>query len=126
MLNYLIDLLHEDLNKVTKKPYFEMPDYNDGNRDEEMSKIYWGGFLARNQSIFVDLMYGQLKSTVRCLHCENISITFDPFLTLSLPISRPMYFTTSLVPYELFSNNSAQTEGFELTEHLTIKLDVTS
>jgi ubiquitin C-terminal hydrolase len=33
-------------------------------------------------------MYGQLKSTVKCLDCGNISITFDPFLTLPLPIAK--------------------------------------
>ena len=33
-------------------------------------------------------MYGQLKSTVKCLECGNISITFDPYLTLALPIAK--------------------------------------
>ena len=58
--------------------------------------------MARNQSIIVDLMYGQLKSTVRCIECNNISITFDPFLTLSLPIARPEYFNVYLAPWEVF------------------------
>lgn len=47
-------------------------------------------------------MYGQLKSTVKCLECSNISITFDPFLTLSLPVTRPNYFIVALVKYEIF------------------------
>jgi hypothetical protein len=47
-------------------------------------------------------MYGQLKSTVKCLECGNISITFDPFLTLSLPITKPSYFQVPFVPYEIF------------------------
>jgi len=46
-------------------------------------------------------MYGQLKSTVRCLECGNISIAFDPFLTLPLPIARPQAFAVALVPYEV-------------------------
>ena len=102
LLNWLIDLLHEDLNRVTKKPYIEMPDYHDGEGDDEMSKLFWGSFLARNQSIIVDLMYGQLKSTVKCIECGNISITFDPFLTLSLPIPKASFFKVMLVPYEVF------------------------
>lgn len=88
LLNFILDLIHEDLNRVKKKPYVEAPE-SDGRPDDELSDEYWKGFLARNQSIVVDLMYGQLKSTVRCLECHNISISFDPFLTLSLPISRP-------------------------------------
>ena len=54
--------------------------------DEVVAKEFWDAFLARNQSIIVDLMYGQLKSTVTCLECKNISITFDPFLSIALPI----------------------------------------
>lgn len=47
-------------------------------------------------------MYGQLKSTVTCQTCDNVSITFDPFLTLSLPIARPFTQLTHFVPYEMF------------------------
>ena len=67
-----------------------------------MSNLYWKAFLERNKSIIVDLMYGQLKSTVKCLECGNISITFDPFLTLSLPITKPSYFKVPFVPFEIF------------------------
>lgn len=31
-------------------------------------------------------MHGQFKSTVRCPDCDKISITFDPFMSISLPI----------------------------------------
>lgn len=103
LLNFLLDLIHEDLNRVKKKPYVEAPE-SDGKPDYVLSDEYWKGFLARNQSIVVDLMYGQLKSTVRCLECHNISISFDPFLTLSLPISRPQKFIVGLIPYEVFRN----------------------
>lgn len=92
LLNFILDLIHEDLNRVKKKPYVETPDHDGTRSDQLMSDLCWKAFLARNQSIIVDLMYGQLKSTVRCLECNNISITFDPFLTLSLPIARANYF----------------------------------
>lgn len=57
LLNYLLDLIHEDLNRVLKKPYVEMPE-SDGKADHELSDLFWSGFTARNQSIIVDLMYG--------------------------------------------------------------------
>ena len=47
-------------------------------------------------------MYGQLKSTVQCLECQNESITFDPFLTLSLPIQKPTMFKVAYVPYDIW------------------------
>ena len=94
--------MHEDLNRVKKKPYVEMQDSN-GRPDEIVSAEHWDAFVARNKSIIVDLMYGQLKSTVQCLECNNISITFDPFLSLALPIARPHKLNLIYVPYDLFS-----------------------
>lgn len=101
LLNYLLDLIHEDLNRVKKKPYVEMPD-DPSLTDEQLSAASWNAFLARNQSVVVDLMYGQLKSTVRCLTCDNISITFDPFLTLAVPITKSNSLKVALVPYDCF------------------------
>ena len=42
--------------------------------------------MARNKSIIVDLFQGQLKSTLTCLKCGNVSIKFDPLMYLSLPL----------------------------------------
>lgn len=39
---------------------------------------------------------------MKCLTCENISITFDPFLTLALPIARPFKLTVRFIPYDYF------------------------
>jgi hypothetical protein len=47
-------------------------------------------------------MYGQLKSTVKCNECGKISITYDPFLTLPLPISKPNIFQVAFIPFELY------------------------
>ena len=78
---------------------------SEGRPDEVVSLEHWEAFLARNKSIIVDLMYGQLKSTVECLECHNISITFDPFLTVSLPIARPFKVTAIYVPYKMFADD---------------------
>ena len=110
MLTCLLDYLHEDLNRIKKKPYIEIPDQED-RTDQEMSDLSWKAFLARNQSIIVDLMYGQLKSTVKCNECGKISITYDPYLTLPLPISKPNYFKTALVQYDLFREKAASPSG---------------
>lgn len=85
-LNYLLDGLHEDLNRVLKKPMVEKDDSK--KIDEIKSKESWIGFLRRNQSILVDLFYGQFKSTLYCPdnECQNISTCFDPYLSISLPL----------------------------------------
>jgi ubiquitin C-terminal hydrolase len=85
MLTVLLETLHEDINAISKKPYVEYSDKPDWT-DEDISKEFWTGFKKREQSIFIDLFYGQLKSRVQCTKCDHISITFDPFNVLSLPI----------------------------------------
>ena len=86
-LNYLLDGLHEDLNKVFKKPLVEKDDSR--KEDPEKSLEQWVGFLRRNQSALVDILYGQFKSTLHCpdTQCQNTSVTFDPFLSISLPLA---------------------------------------
>ena len=53
----MLDLIHEDLNRVKQKPYVEMNEDTE-RPDAIVAKEYWDGFLARNASIIVDLMYG--------------------------------------------------------------------
>jgi len=36
--------------------------------------------------VILDLFHGLLKSTVVCPECNKISVTFDPFCYLSLPL----------------------------------------
>ncbi|XP_064618756.1 ubiquitin carboxyl-terminal hydrolase 32-like [Lineus longissimus] len=85
LLAFLLDGLHEDLNRVHNKPYVELKD-SDGRPDEEVAKEAWENHLLRNKSVIVDLFHGQLKSQVRCIECGHISVRFDPFSVLSLPL----------------------------------------
>ncbi|XP_065891186.1 ubiquitin carboxyl-terminal hydrolase 32-like isoform X2 [Dysidea avara] len=85
LLNFLLDGLHEDLNRIIKKPYRELQDSN-GRPDEIVANEAWDYHLERNNSIVVDLFQGQLKSKVRCLTCGYTSVKFDPFTFLSLPL----------------------------------------
>jgi len=81
----MFDGLHEDLNKVRNKPATQEPNCK-GKSDQEASDIWWKNNLKRNNSIIMDTIGGQYKSTVQCPDCEKISISFDPFLMISVPI----------------------------------------
>lgn len=81
-----------------------------GRSDEVVANEYWDAFLARNRSIIVDLMYGQLKSTVTCLKCNNVSITFDPFLSIALPIQKTVEFELVYVPFNIHTHNKETDE----------------
>uniref|UniRef100_A0A8D3AVW5 ubiquitinyl hydrolase 1 n=1 Tax=Scophthalmus maximus TaxID=52904 RepID=A0A8D3AVW5_SCOMX len=85
LLAFLLDGLHEDLNRVHEKPYVELKD-SDGRPDLEVASEAWENHLRRNRSIVVDLFHGQLKSQVKCKTCGHISARFDPFNFLSLPL----------------------------------------
>uniref|UniRef100_S4RA38 Ubiquitin carboxyl-terminal hydrolase 32 n=1 Tax=Petromyzon marinus TaxID=7757 RepID=S4RA38_PETMA len=85
LLAFLLDGLHEDLNRVHDKPYVELKD-SDGRPDHEVATEAWENHLLRNKSIVVDLFHGQLKSQVRCKMCDHVSVRFDPFNFLSLPL----------------------------------------
>ncbi|XP_042152426.1 ubiquitin carboxyl-terminal hydrolase 32 isoform X2 [Oncorhynchus tshawytscha] len=85
LLAFLLDGLHEDLNRVHEKPYVELKDSN-GRPDWEVALEAWENHLRRNRSIVVDLFHGQLKSQVKCKTCGHISARFDPFNFLSLPL----------------------------------------
>ncbi|KAK8915991.1 Ubiquitin carboxyl-terminal hydrolase 9 [Platanthera zijinensis] len=85
LLAFLLDGLHEDLNRVKNKPYIEVKD-SDGRLDEEVANECWQNHKARNDSIIVDVCQGQYKSTLVCPVCSKVSVTFDPFMYLSLPL----------------------------------------
>lgn len=54
LLAFLLDGLHEDLNRVKCKRYVEVKDALD-RPDEEVADEYWENHLARNNSIIVDI-----------------------------------------------------------------------
>lgn len=92
-LLFLLDGLHEDLNRIQKKPYIEKPDSTDEMvHDSAALKAFadrcWDIYKARNDSVIVDLFAGMYKSTLVCPVCDKVSIIFDPFnnLTLQLPV----------------------------------------
>lgn len=81
-----LDVLHEDLNRVKQKAPFEDAECLDDGKLEECAKESWKNYLTRNQSVIVDLLQGQSKSTLKCLKCGAQSHKFEPFMYLSLPI----------------------------------------
>ncbi|KAK5638365.1 hypothetical protein RI129_012660 [Pyrocoelia pectoralis] len=85
LLAWLLDALHEDLNRVARKQYTELRD-SDGRPDIIVAEEAWQQHLARDHSIITDLFYGQLKSKVTCQNCGHESVRFDAFNLLSLPL----------------------------------------
>ncbi|KAJ1052308.1 hypothetical protein FZC28_6671g2319 [Saccharomyces cerevisiae] len=91
-LAFLLDSLHEDLNRIIKKEYTEKPslspgdDVNDWNVVKKLADDTWEMHLKRNCSVITDLFVGMYKSTLYCPECQNVSITFDPYNDVTLPL----------------------------------------
>ncbi|KAM6143599.1 ubiquitin carboxyl-terminal hydrolase 11 isoform 1-T1 [Erethizon dorsatum] len=85
LLSFLLDGLHEDLNRVKKKEYVELCDAA-GRPDQEVAQEAWQNHKRRNDSVIVDTFHGLFKSTLVCPDCGNVSVNFNPFCYLSVPL----------------------------------------
>jgi len=70
--------IQDETNPKVKKPRKE-------NMDHKQS---WEWYKRNYNSIFDILFAGLYESRVECEVCHNISTTYDPFLDISLPISK--------------------------------------
>ncbi len=100
-MSFLLDGLHEDLNRILKKPYVESVE-GGGRPDIEVAQESWSAFKLRNDSKLVDSCFGQLRSHVTC-KCGHESVKFDEFSSLSLPIPKDgsKTYLVSCVPLDL-------------------------
>jgi len=88
-MRYLVDRMHNELNRVRRKPRYrkikceELP--------IELQSEKWAEYAAKfDNSVMTDLFNGQLISSVKCRACKNISMTFDNFMDLSIGIPRKL------------------------------------
>eukprot|EP00978_Attheya_sp_CCMP212_P024303 scaffold76138_cov53-Attheya_sp.AAC.4 len=84
--SFLMDGIHEDLNRVKKKPYVEASE-GLGRDDEVVAMESWRKHLLRHDSIIVDHSQGMHRSHLTCPHCGKESIKFDVFSSISLPLN---------------------------------------
>ena len=85
-LGIFLNTLHEDLNRVIDKPYMEIGEQKENEKDFEVSERYWNYHKLRENSIIIDLFYGQYKNTIKCEKCFKEKINFEPFFNIPLPI----------------------------------------
>lgn len=85
---YLLDALHEDTNRISKKPYIEKPEQKENESDDVAAKKAWDLHLMRDDSKVLENFIGQIKSKVVCPRetCGRVSTTFEPVMYLSVPL----------------------------------------
>jgi hypothetical protein len=83
LLGAVLDAIHEDCNRILRKPYVENH-VGDGKNDTADAQIAWDRYKLRNDSFVVDTFQGQMRSRVTCTECHNMSVSFDPSMYLSV------------------------------------------
>jgi ubiquitin carboxyl-terminal hydrolase 8 len=80
-LSILLDGLHEDLNRVLRKPEHLVTK----EREEELERLpqpiasdqEWTIYRMRNDSVIVDFFQGQFRNRMQCLTCNQVCYTFS-------------------------------------------------
>ena len=104
-LSFVLDGLHEDLNRIVNKPPpVEMTPEREALLEtlptEIASEKEWQIYRRRDDSFIVDLFQGQYRNRLECLTCHKVSLihpvsitkrpqtstTYDTFMYLSLPV----------------------------------------
>ncbi|KAJ3122423.1 Ubiquitin carboxyl-terminal hydrolase 11 [Nowakowskiella sp. JEL0407] len=120
-LQHLLDNIHEDVNRIIKKPYIELPEYDDSADNEVVAAEFWNAHKARNESIIVDQFHGLYRSRMKCETCGHSSIKFDPYMSLTIEIPRTpidVQFTYVDVHLNKFQGELRITEEKPLFLHL--------
>mmetsp|Transcript_41071 Transcript_41071/g.66103 ORF Transcript_41071/g.66103 Transcript_41071/m.66103 type:complete len:897 (+) Transcript_41071:889-3579(+) len=98
MFSLLVDGLHEDLNRVRKKPYTEAVE-GKGRPDKVVADESWDVFKLRNDSIIVDEMMGLLRSHLTCPVCKEETVKYDAYSNWSIPVPKNKKRPLNLVLY---------------------------
>ncbi|KZT25326.1 hypothetical protein NEOLEDRAFT_1156281 [Neolentinus lepideus HHB14362 ss-1] len=89
-LTFLLDGLHEDLNRIMYKPAIEPSPEQEAELEKLPQQIAsakeWKIYRMRDDSLIVDFFQGQFRNRMECLTCHNTSTTYNTFMSLSLPI----------------------------------------
>lgn len=99
MLIFLLEKLHEDINRATGEL-----DTSPFKEPFDQGQLAWRSFTSRESSTIIDLFYGVLKNTIRCPDCKKIEVSYEAYN--SLPLAIPDKENYSKVKFKVFPNNS--------------------
>ncbi|CCM01085.1 uncharacterized protein FIBRA_03133 [Fibroporia radiculosa] len=89
-LHFLLDGLHEDLNRVLVRAQIDPTPEREAELERLPTQIAseqeWQIWQRRNDSLVVDFFQGQLRNRLECLTCHKTSTTYNTFMYLTLPV----------------------------------------
>lgn len=132
LILFMLDGIHEDLNRCKDKPYVESV-VGDGTNDKSIADESWKRHKLRNDSIVVDNFHGLLRSELLCPNCHKTTVVFDPYLSIPLPLARendrklnilfaPYEITEKWVPIQITIRVSYLANASVISEAISQKL----
>ncbi|KAI0352107.1 cysteine proteinase [Trametes cingulata] len=89
-LSFLLDGLHEDLNRILQKPQITSTPEREAELERLPTQIAseqeWQIYRMRDDSLVVDFFQGQYRNRMECMTCHRTSTTYNTFMYLTLPI----------------------------------------
>ena len=127
-LTYLLDSLHQTINRVENK-YNQIACTIDEiiPLSKTLSTAYYNSHKKVNDSHIIDLFYGQLKSTTKCLSCKQSFYSFDPFSSLGLSLPHEyrlfIYIIRKSKSYKIFLNVNEEMYYKEIRSEIETNLN---
>ena len=87
LIQYLLEVLHEELNENINKEY-QIEDDNDDTNWKKKFEYERESFNYENKSIISDLFYGIQGTQTYCTNCKKLTYVFEHFSIISLPMLR--------------------------------------
>ncbi len=97
LIELLLDKLHEDLNRVKKKPYTEKIEWDGKTSEREVAKEAWLTHGKREDSAVRDLMGSMMRYQLTCPDCHKVSLSFEYHTTLQVRLLSWWPFFTHLL-----------------------------
>lgn len=85
----LVDGLHEDCNRISKKPTFERKDWSPEIPEQTWFEQHREWNNMREDSVIDDMFKGFMRNHISCPECGRESLHFEPFKQLMLPLPTP-------------------------------------
>lgn len=120
----LLDKLHEDL----RQPREEAPSdessgdgennglSNDAVDDEDAARKTWNQYINGNRSVISDNFTGIFRSECYCQNCKGKSVIFEPYISVSLPLSPPGKIRKDVSVLSLGSSEEATLKSLDIPD----------
>ena len=92
LINFLINTLHNELNKAVKKNIINIGINEDGSNKQLMFNLFCQDFINNNKSIISDLFFGVNCKIYQCQNCMVKSYIYHAYFFFEFPLEEVIKF----------------------------------